>query len=106
LGQTSDLANRFTPDYFCRPTYVARKAVGLSLARQAIKDILTTLSICTVDYAILQNAEALQISDFEDAVQIATAQAANLDAIITRNPNDFKASSIAVYEPVAFLALL
>jgi hypothetical protein len=21
LGQTSDLANRFTPDYFCRPTY-------------------------------------------------------------------------------------
>ena len=86
--------------------YVARKAGDLHSARQVVKDILSSLQIGAVDSGVLQNAEALPISDFEDAVQIASAQAALLDCIITRNANDFKASPVPIYEPSAFLALI
>lgn len=86
--------------------YVARKAGDLNSARQIIRDILSSLQIGLVDARVLQNAEALPISDFEDAVQIASAQVASVDCIVTRNPRDFKASPLPVYEPSAFLALI
>ncbi len=46
------------------------------------------------------------ISDFEDAIQIASAINANLDAIVTRNLSDYKNSPVPVYSPSDFLALL
>jgi hypothetical protein len=47
----------------------------------------------------LQQARALSGNDFEDNVQIACALNAQLDLIITRNPADFRGSSITVAEP-------
>jgi Uma2 family endonuclease len=45
LVQTSDLANRFTPDYFCRPTYAKYPempllAIEIISATQNIQDLL------------------------------------------------------------------
>ena len=34
--------------------------------------------------------------DFEDAVQLACAIAENLDAIITRNPQDFEGAALPI----------
>jgi hypothetical protein len=46
------------------------------------------------------------ITDYEDAVQHAAAQAAGLDAIITRDLKDYKHSILPVYSPADFLALI
>ena len=41
--------------------------------------------------------------DFEDSVQNAIAESHNFEAIITRNPADFKKSALAIYSPKDFL---
>ena len=52
-----------------------------------------------IDAPLLQQARALPGNDFEDNVQIACAMNAQLDLIITRNPADFRLSSVPVIEP-------
>lgn len=86
--------------------YFTRKAKGINGAYSAINDLLLTAHICSVDLAVLQTAERLGFSDYEDAVQCASAMAENLDAIVTRNLKDYKNSPIRVYSPSEFLAAL
>lgn len=52
------------------------------------------------------DAFSLGFSDYEDAVQCASAVAAGLDAIVTRNTEDFAGSPIPVYSPAEFLEFL
>ena len=44
--------------------------------------------------------------DYEDAVQVVSAQSATLDALVTRDPDDYKGVSLAVYSPLTFLEQL
>ena len=52
--------------------------------------------------------EALQskMTDFEDAVLAHSAALANVDAIVTRNPKDFKHSPVKAFEPDEILSVL
>lgn len=77
--------------YICR-----RQTQSLEEAKQILITTLSLLEICPVDYSILEIALKSGLADFEDAVQIACAEAQNLDAIITRNPKDFRTTRIAV----------
>jgi hypothetical protein len=52
------------------------------------------------------HARALPGSDFEDNVIMACAEAERLDFIITRNPDDFEPSPIAVITPTDFVKRL
>ena len=77
--------------------YICRKQTqNLEEARQILTITLATLSVCSVDRAILETALKSGMVDFEDAVQIACAQAQQLDAIVTRNPQDFRSTVIPV----------
>ena len=49
------------------------------------------------------DADALPGTDFEDNIQIAVATAAALDAIVTRNVEDFDHSPSPVWTPAEFL---
>lgn len=60
---------------------------------------MTSFDIITVDDTLLRAALALPGSDFEDNVQIACAQAANLDLIVTRDANGFAQAGIPAIEP-------
>ena len=53
-----------------------------------------------------KNAVFSKVSDYEDAVMIETAVRTDMDAIVTRNQKDFTDSSIPVYLPEEFLAIL
>jgi predicted nucleic acid-binding protein len=86
--------------------YVARKLKGIDAAHQAIRELLDGINIYPVDGAILQAASRSPISDYEDAVQHACAVANNLDAIVTRNLDDYRNATIPVYSPTDFLANL
>lgn len=86
--------------------YTTRKEKGLENAKQAVKFLLDTVQFCPTDRSVLLNAQQLGFSDYEDAVQCASAIAENLDGIVTRNTKDFKNSPIPVYSPAEFLAAL
>ncbi|MEM9275915.1 MAG: PIN domain-containing protein [Cyanobacteria bacterium P01_F01_bin.143] len=77
--------------YICR-----RQTKNIEQARQILTTTLALLSICPVDRTILEVALNSDASDFEDAVQIACAEAQNLEAIITRNFQDFQTANIPV----------
>lgn len=77
--------------------YIARKETGsLEVAEQAVAEILAVMAICSVNRAILESALNSGFDDFEDAVQIFSAVAQNLDAIVTRDRKGFLSSPIPV----------
>jgi predicted nucleic acid-binding protein len=101
---------RFT-GYICAITpptvfYVARKAVGKSHAFKMTGDLAETFEVCAVDKSILQSAMRLEMPDFEDAIQSASALAAGLDFIITSDLKDFKKSPVKAISPVEFMKQL
>lgn len=59
--------------------------------------------ICPVDRGILESALNSDYADFEDAIQIFSAVAQGLDAIVTRNAKDFRGSTLPIYSPTDFL---
>jgi predicted nucleic acid-binding protein len=79
--------------------YVARRLADAALARQAIKLCLDAFEILPVDRAALERAQQLSGPDFEDNLQIASAEAADLDAIVTRDAAGFTDSTVAVLSP-------
>ena len=76
--------------------YIVRKAKGVAIAKQAVSRILAGMEICTVDRSILETAISSLLPDFEDAVQIACALNENLDAIITRDTQDFADADLQI----------
>ncbi len=86
--------------------YTTRKEKGKDIAFRAIEGLLKLVEIAGTDKQVFQNAFSLNFTDYEDAVQCASAIAENLDAIVTRNTTDYKNSSVKVYSPGEFLQFL
>ena len=87
--------------------YLNEKAVGGRMARQTTDALLSVFDVASVDGSVLNAALALHWTDFEDAVTAAAAKRAKCDALVTRNPSDFKGSPVRVLTPseaVAWLA--
>ena len=75
---------------------VRRQTLAIELARQAVSETLALMQVCLVDRSILEAAFAFNLRDFEDAVQLACAVAESLEAIITRNPQDFAGANLPI----------
>jgi predicted nucleic acid-binding protein len=86
--------------------YIGRRQVGADAARQGVADVLAVLGVCPVDAAVLSAALALPMADYEDAIQHASATAAGVAAIVTRDPADFAGATLPVFSPTDFLAQL
>lgn len=86
--------------------YLNAKAVGRRMARETTDALLSVFDVAGVDGAVLNAALALNWNDFEDAVTVAAAKRAKCDALVTRNPSDFKGSSVKVLTPSEALAWL
>lgn len=86
--------------------YTGRKLKGKDFTFKAVRRLLLLVEVCRMDKQILQNAFSLNFTDYEDAVQCASALAENLDAIVTRNTTDYKNSPVKVYSPSEFLQFL
>ena|SRR4028119_185225 len=83
--------------------YLMRKTKGMDKARQTISDLLIAFQVCPITHTVLKEAFALPFTDYEDAVQHASAAAIKLDAIITRNLVDYKNATLPIYSPINFL---
>jgi hypothetical protein len=61
------------------------------------------MEICPVDRAVLEVALTSGLRDFEDAVQVACAIAQSLDAIVTRDTQDFSNAIVPVLSVIPIL---
>ncbi|HEY9055500.1 MAG TPA: PIN domain-containing protein [Rectinemataceae bacterium] len=86
--------------------YILRKIGSDIKARAFLREVLKYLAILPVSHAMILEALGLDFSDFEDAVQHQCAVSNQCACIITRNGSDFKSSTLDVYSPAEFLALL
>lgn len=84
--------------------YLAKKMVEEKELRSIIEDLLDTISIIAVTETILKKSLKSNHKDFEDAIQIVSAQSINdMNCIVTRDLKDFKNAEIKVYTPDQFL---
>ena len=73
-------------------------------ARQFIQDLVAFVEVVPAGTAEMKHALALQMSDFEDALQAAAAVHAGVDHIVTRNVADYGSSPVPAILPADFLA--
>ena len=85
--------------------YLVRRHGTREDAGSAVDRVLAHLEIVGLDRTGWQRARELPISDFEDAVVAAIAEAHAADFIVTRNETDFAASPVTAISPSAFLSL-
>ena len=83
--------------------YIGRKLKGRAVAFQVVQEVLAALAIAPVNQIVLKSGLLLDVDDYEDAVQLASATASGVDAIITRNVDDFKKVRLPVFSPDAFI---
>lgn len=79
--------------------YVSRRLAGQQKAREAIRVCLDAMTLLPIDRGVLVSAFSREGADFEDDVQMASAETHGLDAIITRDTAGFSACAIAVLSP-------
>ena len=78
---------------------IGRQTKSVETAMTAVTRLLTLMEICPVNRGVLEQAIALNLQDFEDAVQIACAISMELDAIVTRDVTGFIGSPIPILSP-------
>ena len=86
--------------------YLIRKQLGTAKAKRTVAAMLRVFGIAPVDSQVIQLALELPLADFEDAVTAAAARFVGCEAIVTRDPKDFRASPIRCLTPEAAVPLL
>lgn len=84
--------------------YLVDREKGRNEAHRKIETLLDRCRIAPVDEPVLRSALDSGFDDYEDAVLHGAAQAAGVNTIITRNPDDFQTSKLRVYTPREFIA--
>lgn len=82
------------------------KHTGKAKARKILIDVLHLLQVVPVDEDRLRHALGLNWNDFEDAVQAACAEKAEVDYLVTRDKRGFKRSAVKTATPPEILALV
>src|SRR5581483_12054432 len=89
----------FTTHSLATMYYVGRKVVGAARALADIQFCLSIFDIQDVTRQSLEDAARFPGPDFEDNIQIAVAQRAGVDAIVTRDPAGFAGSPVPILTP-------
>lgn len=86
--------------------YLIRKQAGEEAARRSIHRTAIAFEIVPVDSAIVARALELNGPDLEDDLQIATAERAGAEVIVTRDLNDYARSPIRALDPATTIRQL
>lgn len=79
--------------------YIIRRARGREWTTDFLNWLVTYCQIATVNETAIRMALAANFRDFEDAIQYSTAVVNQLDAIITRNTEDFPVTTPRIMTP-------
>ena len=86
--------------------YVAAHERDRAAATTAVTDLLRLLQVVPLDNAAFERALALNLKDFEDAVQAAACLEVGAECLVTRNPRDYRGARVLLRSPGEALALL
>ncbi len=86
--------------------YLNEKVAGAAMARGTTEALLSVFGVAPVDERVLTEAAGMRWPDFEDAVTAAAAHRARCQALVTRNPKDFRGSPVRVLTPAEAAAWL
>ena len=78
---------------------IVERNTNRAIARAFVERMAGFLTVASVDHQSLLDALLLPMTDFEDAMQVAAAQGAGVEYIITRNIQDFANSPITPITP-------
>ena len=84
--------------------YVMRKELSPEKIEQVLSAMALIFTFEDFRSEDIQKASMMHWHDFEDAVQFCGASRIHADYVITRNPDNFKASSIPALLPEEFLS--
>jgi predicted nucleic acid-binding protein len=87
-----------SPVVFANLFYILRQGMTAAEAVTALRKLRLLLGIAAVDEKTIDRGLASSFADFEDAIQYYTAVAHDLDAVVTRNKRDYKATEIPVLD--------
>ncbi|MBW4501709.1 MAG: PIN domain-containing protein [Scytonema hyalinum WJT4-NPBG1] len=79
--------------------YIIRKLRGREWTMNYLRQLVTFCQVVTVDRATITMALTANFRDFEDAIQYSCAVINQLDAIVTRNPQDFPVATPRILTP-------
>ena len=79
--------------------YLVASPSGGSSARDFLVELTGFVSVAATDTESVRYASSLPMSDFEDALQVAAAQACGARRIVTRNVKDYMHSPIPAITP-------
>ena len=88
---------------FMNMVYILRKELTPEKVEETYKALSLIFSFENLTNEDVKNALMKKQKDFEDAVQVETAERISADFIITRNVKDFMKSPIPAYTPLEFL---
>ncbi len=84
--------------------YILRKDYSVKERKEMLLNLCSIIDIVDLDkQKIISSLLNEDFSDFEDCLQMECAKQINVDYIVTRNLQDFTASSISAILPVDFL---
>jgi len=83
--------------------YLTARGNNKQQSKKFIAELCDFLHIVSVSNQDLMIALELPLSDFEDAMQCASAMACNADIIVSRNVKDYQNSPIRTLTPEQFL---
>jgi predicted nucleic acid-binding protein len=99
LVQEKQLEGYVSASTFGDLYYIIRKAQGRELTLDFLTRLATICRVAAVDEAAITLALNANFRDFEDAIQYSTAAINHLDAIVTRNPQDFTNVTLRIFTP-------
>lgn len=106
LIEKGTIAGYISASTFSDLYYIIRKARGRDWTLTYLKQLITFCQIAAVNQAAIIMAFTTNFQDFEDSIQYSTAVVNKLDAIITRNPQDFPIITPRIITPEQLIAEL
>jgi predicted nucleic acid-binding protein len=79
--------------------YIIRRSRGREWTNDFINWLVTYCQMATVNDAVIRIALTSKFRDFEDAIQYSSAVVNQLNAIVTRNPQDFPVTTPRIISP-------
>ncbi len=84
--------------------YLLQRDIGHGDAREFLIVLSELMSVVPVDKKVLERAMRVETEDYEDAIQIASAEACRADFIVTRDAQGYKRSLVKAIAPAEYLA--
>ena len=104
LCETNQAKGYISALTFANLMYIMRKQLDPETIEKLLVQLKFIFDFTDFGVSDLQRAAEMKWTDFEDAVQSATAERLHADFMITRNVKDFRSSKIMALTPTEFLA--